>query len=141
MRSWGGWSSSVSSEVTLLCYYTSGVPCVTAEESPREHAISAALPATMTEDWEVILEPLELMGYLGLGDPVDVVIDGVKVSVRILTLKVLKVLGSQMIFALATIMSSVLIYNLPETIREADISRLSFAVEIAEEFYGRFGLL
>ncbi|KAI0523375.1 hypothetical protein KFK09_005770 [Dendrobium nobile] len=27
-----------------------------------EHAISAALPATMTEDWEVILEPLELMG-------------------------------------------------------------------------------
>jgi hypothetical protein len=34
-------------------------------------------------------------------------------------------------------MSSVLIYNLPETIREADISRLSFAVELAEEFYGR----
>lgn len=30
-----------------------------------------------------------------------------------------------------------LIYNLPETIREADISRLSFAVELAEEFYGR----
>ncbi|OAY71932.1 Atlastin-3, partial [Ananas comosus] len=43
------------------------------------------------------------------------------------------------IFALATVLSSVLIYNLPETIREADISRLSFAVEIAEEFYGRFG--
>ncbi|XP_027350593.1 atlastin-like isoform X2 [Abrus precatorius] len=42
-----------------------------------------------------------------------------------------------MIFALATVMSSVLIYNLPETIREADISRLSFAVELAEEFYGR----
>nr|XP_023928381.1 uncharacterized protein LOC112039711 isoform X4 [Quercus suber] len=34
-------------------------------------------------------------------------------------------------------MSSVLIYNLPETICEADISRLSFAVELAEEFYGR----
>ncbi|XP_052484221.1 uncharacterized protein LOC105794058 isoform X1 [Gossypium raimondii] len=45
------------------------------------------------------------------------------------------------IFALATVMSSVLIYNLPETIREADISRLSFAVELAEEFYGRFVLL
>jgi hypothetical protein len=42
------------------------------------------------------------------------------------------------IFALATVLSSVLIYNLPETVREADISRLSFAVEIAEEFYGRF---
>ncbi|CAA3028341.1 guanylate-binding 4 [Olea europaea subsp. europaea] len=42
------------------------------------------------------------------------------------------------IFALATVMSSVLIYNLPETIREADISRLSFAVELAEEFYGRY---
>jgi hypothetical protein len=35
----------------------------------------------------------------------------------------------------------VLIYNLPETVREADISRLSFAVEIAEEFYGRFAYL
>lgn len=34
-------------------------------------------------------------------------------------------------------MMIVLIYNLPETVREADISRLSFAVEIAEEFYGR----
>ncbi|XP_050140490.1 uncharacterized protein LOC126616472 isoform X2 [Malus sylvestris] len=42
-----------------------------------------------------------------------------------------------MIFALATVMSSVLVYNLPETIREADIARLSFAVELAEEFYGR----
>jgi hypothetical protein len=45
------------------------------------------------------------------------------------------------IFALATVLSSVLIYNLPETVREADISRLSFAVEIAEEFYGRFAYL
>ncbi|XP_048442933.1 atlastin-1 isoform X2 [Pyrus x bretschneideri] len=41
------------------------------------------------------------------------------------------------IFALATVMSSVLVYNLAETIREADIARLSFAVELAEEFYGR----
>ncbi|XP_023928379.1 uncharacterized protein LOC112039711 isoform X2 [Quercus suber] len=38
-------------------------------------------------------------------------------------------------------MSSVLIYNLPETICEADISRLSFAVELAEEFYGRANIL
>ncbi|GBG71009.1 hypothetical protein CBR_g8307 [Chara braunii] len=41
------------------------------------------------------------------------------------------------IFALAAILSSVLIYNLPETVREADIQKLSFAVELAEEFYGR----
>ncbi|AQK73449.1 Guanylate-binding family protein [Zea mays] len=41
------------------------------------------------------------------------------------------------IFALATVLSSVLVYNLPKTIREADISRLSFAVEIVEEFYVR----
>lgn len=41
------------------------------------------------------------------------------------------------IFALAAIVSSVLIYNLPETVKEADIAKLSFAVELAEEFYGR----
>jgi len=34
-------------------------------------------------------------------------------------------------------MSSVLIYHLPETVREANISRLSFVVELAQEFYGR----
>ncbi|KAI0497733.1 hypothetical protein KFK09_020967 [Dendrobium nobile] len=76
------------------------------------------------------------------GDPVDVVIDGVKVSVLYLDTEGFESIGKSnvyddRIFALATIMSSVLIYNLPETIREADISRLSFAVEIAEEFYGR----
>ncbi|CAI5965982.1 unnamed protein product [Closterium sp. NIES-65] len=41
------------------------------------------------------------------------------------------------IFALATVLSSVLIYNLAETVKEADIAKLSFAVELAEEFYGR----
>lgn len=76
------------------------------------------------------------------GDPVDVVVDGVKVSVLYLDTEGFESIGKSnvyddRIFALATIMSSVLIYNLPETIREADISRLSFAVEIAEEFYGR----
>ncbi|KAG0564101.1 hypothetical protein KC19_8G082700 [Ceratodon purpureus] len=34
-------------------------------------------------------------------------------------------------------MSSVLIYNLPETVRVADIAKLSFAVDLADEFYGR----
>lgn len=42
------------------------------------------------------------------------------------------------IFALSTILSSVLIYNLPETIRESDIAKLSFAVELAQSFYEKF---
>ncbi|PKA59769.1 hypothetical protein AXF42_Ash011893 [Apostasia shenzhenica] len=76
------------------------------------------------------------------GDPIDLVIDGVKVSVLYLDTEGFESVGKSnvyddRIFALATVMSSLLIYNLPETIREADISRLSFAVEIAEEFYGR----
>ncbi|XP_010923494.1 uncharacterized protein [Elaeis guineensis] len=76
------------------------------------------------------------------GTPVEVVIDGTKVSVLYLDTEGFESVGKSnvyddRIFALATVMSSVLIYNLPETIREADISRLSFAVEIAEEFYGR----
>ena len=41
------------------------------------------------------------------------------------------------IFALSTLFSSLLVYNLPETVREADISKLSFAVELAREFSGR----
>ena len=44
------------------------------------------------------------------------------------------------IFALAAILSSVLIYNLPETIRESDISKLSFAVELAQGFYEKYGV-
>ncbi|KAL6968255.1 hypothetical protein U1Q18_034057 [Sarracenia purpurea var. burkii] len=69
-------------------------------------------------------------------------IDGVKTSVFYLDTEGFESVGKSnvyddRIFALATVLSSVLIYNLPETIREADISRLSFAVELAEEFYGR----
>ena len=41
------------------------------------------------------------------------------------------------IFALSTLVSSLLIYNLPETVRESDIAKLSFAVELAQEFTGR----
>ncbi|KAL0459465.1 UNVERIFIED_CONTAM: Guanylate-binding protein 4 [Sesamum latifolium] len=78
------------------------------------------------------------------GAPVELDIDGVKTSVFYLDTEGFESIGKSnvyddRIFALATVMSSVLIYNLPETIREADISRLSFAVELAEEFYGRFG--
>ncbi|XP_021898039.1 guanylate-binding protein 5 [Carica papaya] len=76
------------------------------------------------------------------GTPLVLDIDGVKTSVFYLDTEGFESIGKSnvyddRIFALATVMSSVLIYNLPETIREADISRLSFAVELAEEFYGR----
>ncbi|XP_010554459.1 PREDICTED: guanylate-binding protein 7-like isoform X2 [Tarenaya hassleriana] len=76
------------------------------------------------------------------GTPIELEIDGVKTSVFYLDTEGFESVGKSnvyddRIFALATVMSSVLVYNLPETIREADISRLSFAVELAEEFYGR----
>ncbi|XP_037443839.1 guanylate-binding protein 4-like isoform X2 [Triticum dicoccoides] len=76
------------------------------------------------------------------GKPVEMDVDGTKVSVLYLDTEGFESVGKSnvyddRIFALATVLSSVLIYNLPETVREADISRLSFAVEIAEEFYGR----
>ncbi|XP_019441903.1 PREDICTED: guanylate-binding protein 4-like [Lupinus angustifolius] len=76
------------------------------------------------------------------GTPIELDIDGVRTSVLYLDTEGFESIGKSnvyddRIFALATVMSSVLIYNLPETIREADISRLSFAVELAEEFYGR----
>ncbi|KAJ4812916.1 hypothetical protein LUZ62_025482 [Rhynchospora pubera] len=77
------------------------------------------------------------------GTPVKLTIDDTKVSVLYLDTEGFESVGKSnvyddRIFALATVLSSVLIYNLPETIREADISRLSFAVELAEEFYGRY---
>jgi len=39
------------------------------------------------------------------------------------------------IFALSTLISSVLVYNLPESIRESDVEKLSFAAELANAFY------
>ena len=41
------------------------------------------------------------------------------------------------IFALSSIMASVLVYNLPETVKEGDIEKLSFALELAREFSSR----
>nr|KAJ0190911.1 hypothetical protein LSAT_V11C800436680 [Lactuca sativa] len=69
-------------------------------------------------------------------------IDGFKTSVFYLDTEGFESIGKSnvyddRIFALATVLSSVLIYNFRETISEADISRLSFVVELAEEFYGR----
>ena len=39
------------------------------------------------------------------------------------------------VFALSTFISALLIYNLPETVRESDIEKLSFAVELAQAFF------
>ncbi|CAA2971797.1 guanylate-binding 4 [Olea europaea subsp. europaea] len=77
------------------------------------------------------------------GAPLELDIDGVKTSVFYLDIEGFESVRksnvyNDRIFPLATIMSSVLIYNLLETIREADISRLSFAVEFVEESYGRY---
>jgi len=41
------------------------------------------------------------------------------------------------IFAFSALVASVLVYNLVETIREADIDKLSFAAQLAEEFWRR----
>ncbi|MEW5300408.1 MAG: hypothetical protein WDW36_003340 [Sanguina aurantia] len=42
------------------------------------------------------------------------------------------------IFAASTLLSSLLLYNLPEAVRQSDISKLSFAVDLAQGFYERF---
>lgn len=39
------------------------------------------------------------------------------------------------IFALSALLSSLLVYNLPETIRESDLEKLSFATELAEALF------
>nr|XP_024360229.1 guanylate-binding protein 4-like isoform X2 [Physcomitrium patens] len=81
-------------------------------------------------------------GIWAWGEPLEINLDGVKTSVLFLDTEGFESIGKSnvyddRIFALAAIMSSVLIYNLPETVREADIAKLSFAVDLAEEFYGR----
>ena len=45
------------------------------------------------------------------------------------------------IFALSALLSAVLIYNLPETVRESDIEKLSFAVQLADGFYANAEVL
>jgi Guanylate-binding protein, N-terminal domain len=42
------------------------------------------------------------------------------------------------IFAFAAVISSTLVYNLAEAVRESDIEKLSFAVELATAFYPRY---
>ena len=41
------------------------------------------------------------------------------------------------IFALSTVISQILVYNLPEAIRESDLEKLSFAVELGKAFYSK----
>ena len=41
------------------------------------------------------------------------------------------------IFAFAALVSSVLVYNLAETIKQADIERLAFAAQLSQEFWRR----
>ncbi|CAI7927785.1 unnamed protein product, partial [Closterium sp. NIES-54] len=76
------------------------------------------------------------------GDPMEMQVNGQTTSVLFLDTEGFESVGKSSvyddrIFALATVLSSVLIYNLAETVKEADIAKLSFAVELAEEFYGR----
>lgn len=42
------------------------------------------------------------------------------------------------IFAFAAIISSTLVYNLAEAVRESDIEKLSFAVELAQAFFPQY---
>ena len=43
------------------------------------------------------------------------------------------------VFAVAAVLSSLLVYNLPETIRGSDVAKLSFAVDLAQGFYDSYG--
>lgn len=43
------------------------------------------------------------------------------------------------IFAFAAVVASTLVYNLAEAVRESDIEKLSFAVELAAAFFPRYG--
>mmetsp|Transcript_14826 Transcript_14826/g.47296 ORF Transcript_14826/g.47296 Transcript_14826/m.47296 type:complete len:530 (+) Transcript_14826:150-1739(+) len=76
------------------------------------------------------------------GEPRGVTVDGRPMSVLYVDTEGFESTGKadvydDRIFALSAIISSVLIYNLPETVKEADIQKLSFANELGEEFYKR----
>lgn len=43
------------------------------------------------------------------------------------------------VFSFAALLSSVLVYNVPEAVREDDIEKLAFVVELASEFFARVG--
>lgn len=76
------------------------------------------------------------------GHPVPIVVDGRPASMLYIDTEGFEATGKSdayddRIFALSTVMASLLIYNLPETVRESDIQKLSFAVELADAFFGK----
>ncbi|KAJ8513040.1 hypothetical protein OPV22_003474 [Ensete ventricosum] len=111
--------------------------------SGKSFLLNQLLSLSCNEGFEVgHMRDAKTKGLWVWGTPVELVIDGSIVSVLYVDTEGFENVGNSdayddRIFALATLISSVLIYNIPETVREADISRLSFAVEIADEFYAR----
>lgn len=74
------------------------------------------------------------------GQPQPIVVDGRNASLVFMDTEGFEATGKSdayddRIFALSTVMASLLIYNLPETVRESDIQKLSFAVELADAFF------
>lgn len=74
------------------------------------------------------------------GEPNQETVDGEKVSILYVDTEGFEGTGQtdaydDRIFALSMLVSSTLIYNLPETVKESDIEKLSFAAQLAEEFY------
>ena len=75
-------------------------------------------------------------------NPTQVTIDGAKVSLLYVDTEGFEGTGQadvydDRIFALSVLVSSSLVYNLPETVKESDIEKLSFAAQLADEFYKR----
>ncbi|XP_064957913.1 uncharacterized protein LOC135608799 [Musa acuminata AAA Group] len=111
--------------------------------SGKSFLLNQLLSLSCDEGFEVgHMRDAKTKGLWVWGTPVELVINGSKVSVLYIDTEGFENVGNSnvyddRVFALATLISSVLIYNIPETVREADISRLSFAVEIADEFYAR----
>jgi len=76
------------------------------------------------------------------GEPFVVDMDGRKVSLLFIDTEGFEGTGQadvydDRIFALSVLVSSTLVYNLPETVKESDIAKLSFAAQLAQEFYKR----
>ncbi|THU74098.1 hypothetical protein C4D60_Mb04t29760 [Musa balbisiana] len=119
------------------------IPVIGPYRSGKSFLLNQLLSLPCDEGFEVgHMRDAKTKGLWVWGTPAELVIDGSKVSVLYIDTEGFENVGNSnvyddRVFALATLISSVLIYNIPETVREADISRLSFAVEIADEFYAR----
>ncbi|EFJ35720.1 hypothetical protein SELMODRAFT_438593 [Selaginella moellendorffii] len=111
--------------------------------SGKSFLLNQLLSLTCNEGFGVgHLRDTQTRGIWLWGEPMELTIGNSVTSVLFMDTEGFESIGKSnvyddRIFALAALLSSVLIYNLPETVREADISKLSFAVELGEEFYGR----